>query len=99
MKNVIIAGISRAGKSTSTKKIVRDYNLTYIPFDALVSTLEALYPQSGICHMDENIKMSKKIAEFVCEFIIHLDYEDIGYMLASYQILPSDIKKIHNHYA
>jgi len=96
MKNVIIAGVSRAGKSTLAKKIAKDYQITYIPFDSIISTLEELYPQIGISHMDDNTQMSKKIAVFLKEFIKHLEYEDINYVLDLYQVFPSDIKDIFN---
>ena len=76
MKNVIIAGVSRAGKSTLAKKIAKDYQMSYIPFDSIVSTLEELYPQTGISHQDENIEMSKSIAVFLKGFMKHLEYED-----------------------
>lgn len=93
MKNVIIAGVSRAGKSTLAKKIAQDYQMTYIPFDSIVSTLEEMYPQIGVSHMDENIQMSKKIAVFLKTFIKHLEYENINYVLDLYQVFPCDIKR------
>jgi len=94
MKNVIIAGVSRAGKSTLAKKIAKDYQMSYIPFDSIVSTLEELYPQTGISHQDENIEMSKSIAVFLKGFMKHLEYEDINYVLDLYQVFPSDIKDL-----
>lgn len=94
MKNIIIAGVSRAGKSTLAKKIAKKYDMTYIPFDSIVSTLETLYPDIGIAHADENIEMSKKISVFLKEYISHLEYEDINYVLDLYQVYPSDLMKI-----
>lgn len=96
MKNVIIAGVSRAGKSTLAKKIAQDYQMTYIPFDTIVSTLEELYPQMGISHMDYNIQISKNVAVFLKVFIKHLEYEEINYVLDLYQVYPSDIKDAFN---
>lgn len=96
MKNVIIAGSSRAGKSTLAKAIAKKYNISYIPFDSIVSTIEKLYPGVGIAHCDENRKMSKRIAIFLEEYIKHLSYEDITYVIDLYQIFPSDLKEILN---
>jgi len=95
MKNVIIAGVSRAGKSALAKKIASEYQMTYIPFDSIVSTLGNLYPQIGIAHMDENVEMSKRIAVFLTEYIKHLEYEDINYVLDLYQVFPTDLKKAY----
>ncbi len=91
MKSIIIAGVSRAGKSTLAKRIARNYQMTYIPFDCIVSTLENLYPQIEIAHRDENTEMSKNIAVFIKEFIKHLEYEDINYVLDLYQVFPDDL--------
>lgn len=94
MKNIIIAGVSRAGKSTLAKKIAKEYQMTYIPFDSIVSTLENLYPEIGIAHMDENIQMSKRIAVLLEEFVKHLEYEGINYVIDLYQVFPDDLKAV-----
>lgn len=96
MRNLIVAGTSRAGKSKLAKRIAREFNMTYIPFDSIVSTLEKICPESGIAHMDENLEMSKRQVVFLKEFISHLEYEDIHYVLDLYQIYPSDILTAYN---
>lgn len=93
MKNVIIVGASRSGKSTVAKQICKNQNMVYIPFDAIVSTLENLYPEINILHLDDNKDMSPKLAKFICEFIKHLDYEDINYVFDLYQLYPNDLHK------
>jgi len=93
MKNVIIVGASRSGKSTVAKQLCKKHNMVYMPFDAIVSTIENLYPEIEIKHLDDNIDMSPKIAKFICEFIKHLDYEDINYVFDLYQLYPNDLLK------
>jgi len=94
MKNLIIAGVSRAGKSTLAKDMAQKYKLTYIPFDSIVSTLEELYPCTKIAHYDNNKIISKDIAILLNTFIKHLNYEDINYVIDMYQIYPIDLSKI-----
>jgi adenylate kinase family enzyme len=91
MKNIIIVGASRSGKSTLAKKICKEFNYVYIPFDAIISTLENLYPETGLKHLDDNEEISPKFAKFIAEFTSHLDYEDINYVFDLYQLYPQDL--------
>lgn len=45
MKNIIIAGPSRAGKSTLARKIKDELNYFVISLDKLVATFGEAYPQ------------------------------------------------------
>lgn len=94
MKNLIINGASRSGKSTVAKQIAKKFNMSYIPFDSIVSTLENLYPCTGIKHLDNNLEMSKNLSLLLKELISHLAYEDISYVIDLYQIYPLDLAKI-----
>jgi len=88
--NLIIAGASRSGKTILKKQLCRESNFHYIPFDSIISTLEKLYPETGIKHLDENIEFSPKLAEFIKEFFSHVDYEDIDVVIDLYQLFPVD---------
>lgn len=90
---IIIAGTSRSGKTTVCKRICTELKMNYIPFDSIISTLEKLYPNTGMKHLDENIEFSPILAQFVAEFISHVDYEDIDVVLDLYQLFPKDYKK------
>ena len=48
MKNIIIAGPSRAGKSTLARKINEELNYFVISLDKLVATFQGAYPQLDI---------------------------------------------------
>jgi len=50
LKNIIIVGASRSGKSTVAKEIAKMHNMSYIPFDSIISTIENLFPEVGIMH-------------------------------------------------
>lgn len=93
---IIIAGHSRSGKSTIAKRIAAEMQMNYIPFDSLISTLENLYPEIGILHLDENRSFSKKLAGFVDEFIAHISYEEIDVVIDLYQLFPEDYISMKN---
>jgi len=48
MKNIIIAGPSRAGKTTLARKINEELNYFVISLDKLVATFSGAYPQLDI---------------------------------------------------
>ena len=48
VKNIIIAGPSRAGKSTLARKINEELNYFVISVDKLVAVFQGAYPQLNI---------------------------------------------------
>jgi hypothetical protein len=86
----ILAGIPRSGKSSLCKKIIANNSMTYIPFDSIVSTLGNLYPDLKISHHLDFDRMSKVIAPFLKEFIKHLRYEKVNFLIDIYQLYPKD---------
>lgn len=87
---IIIAGVSRSGKSTVAKRLVSLTNFNLIPFDSIITTLENLYPEIGIRHFDDNATFSPKLAEFTAVFISHLQYEELDGIIDIYQLFPAD---------
>jgi hypothetical protein len=87
---LIVAGTSRSGKSTVTRRICRQTGFSHFPMDAIISTLENLYPETGISHHDDNTAFSPVLAAFTAEFISHLRYEELDAVLDLYQLFPSD---------
>lgn len=92
--DIIIGGASRSGKTTLAKYICRKYDFNYIPFDSLISTLENLYPVTGIRHSDSNAEISPHLANLIGEFLKHVSYEDIHTVIDLYQLYPIDYLKM-----
>jgi hypothetical protein len=86
----LVAGVSRSGKTTLAKKVCLQFKMSYFPLDSIISTLDSLYPETGIQHLDDNLVFSKKLATFVAEFTKHLEYEDLDMVIDAYQIFPDD---------
>lgn len=91
---ILIAGVSRSGKTTLAHKLCRRFGMSYFPLDPIVSTLENLYPDMGIQHLDDNLEFSKQLAVFIAEFKRHLEYEDLDMVVDTYQLFPDDYVEV-----
>lgn len=69
MKNIIIAGPSRAGKSTLARKINEELNYFVISLDKLVATFQGAYPQLNIKLNWNRKKTTDNIAPFLGHFL------------------------------
>jgi len=69
MKNIIIAGPSRAGKSTLARKINEELNYFVISVDKLVATFQGAYPQLNIKLNWNRRKTTDNLAPFLGHFL------------------------------
>ena len=69
MKNIIIAGPSRAGKSTLARKINEKLNYFVISIDKLVAIFQAAYPELDIKLNWNREKTTDNIAPFLGHFL------------------------------
>jgi len=69
LKNIIIAGPSRAGKSTLARKLNEELNYFVISVDKLVATFEGAYPQLDIRLNWNRDKTTDNIAPFLGHFL------------------------------
>ena len=69
MKNIIIAGASRAGKSTLARKINDELNYFVINLDKLVAVFQEAYPQLDIRLNWHRGKTTDNIAPFLGHFL------------------------------
>ncbi len=69
MKNIIIAGPSRAGKSTLARKLNEELNCFVISLDKLVATFQGAYPQLDIRLNWDRGKTTDNLAPFLGHFL------------------------------
>jgi len=69
LKNIIIAGPSRAGKSTLARKLGEELNFFVISVDKLVATFQGAYPQLDIRLNWIREKTTDNIAPFLGHFL------------------------------
>lgn len=69
MKNILIVGPSRAGKTTLARKINEELNCFVISLDKLVATFQGAYPQLDIRLNWNRKKTTDNIAPFLGHFL------------------------------
>ena len=69
MKNIIIAGPSRAGKTTLARKLNEELNYFVISVDKLVAAFQGAYPQLDIRLNWDREKTTDNIAPFLGHFL------------------------------
>lgn len=69
MKNIIIVGPSRAGKTTLAKRLHEKFNYFVISLDKLVATFAAAYPQLDVRLNWNRAKTTENIAPFIGHFL------------------------------
>lgn len=96
MKNIIIFGICRTGKSTFSKMIQKEFkNYQIIEVDTIISALQKTIPDLPIGFIHDNLK-ENKLPEFLNLLIqknINKNGEDLGFIINGDSILPEDLLK------
>jgi tRNA delta(2)-isopentenylpyrophosphate transferase len=69
MKNIIIVGPSRSGKTSLAKRIKEEFNYYVISIDKLVSVFQNAYPQLDIRLNWDRDKTTENLAPFIGHFL------------------------------
>jgi len=97
-KNIIIVGPSRAGKSTLANMISHELHYNMIRLDDLVSGFEYAFPELGIHHDSEELKVSTRFTKFLSGMLRELNegdhiYRDEFYVLEGVFIDFEELQK------
>lgn len=96
MKNILILGICRTGKSTFSKMIQKEFrNYQIIEVDTIISALQKTIPNIPIGFIHDNLK-ENKLPEFLNLFIqknINKNGKELGFIINGDSILPEDLLK------
>lgn len=102
--NIIIAGVPRAGKSTMSRRLAKQYGYQHVSMDSIIAGFEKCFPETGVntyvglSSMDTLHLISGKMAPFVRAMLDSGEYDEFkpGMVLDMYQLLPEDyMKYIH----
>jgi len=74
MKNILILGPSRAGKTTLTRKLNEALNYSVVCFDSIVYAFEQSFPQLGICSGGGAENTAASLANFLTHYFRILSY-------------------------
>lgn len=96
MKNILIFGICRTGKSTFLKMIQKEFtNYQIIEVDTIISALQKTIPNIPIGFIHDNLK-ENKLPEFLNLFIqknINKNGKELGFIINGDSIMPDDLFK------
>ncbi len=99
MKNILIFGSSRSGKSTLAKLLREKYNYTIIMLDAILYTFYQALPEAGVKFIIDD-ETNEKTPLFASEFIKSLIYNsklnNQYYVMEGDSITPEHIVKYFN---
>ena len=98
---MIIAGVPRAGKSTISHRLAKQYGYQHISMDSIIAGFEKCFPETGVntyaglSSMDTLHVISGKIAPFIRAMLDSGEYDEFepGMVLDIYQLLPEDYIK------
>ena len=96
--NIIIAGVPRAGKSTVSHLLSKQYGYQHISMDAIIAGFEKCFPETGVntyqglSSLETLRVISGKMAPFVRAMLDSAEYDELepGMVLDMYQLLPED---------
>ena len=96
--NIIIAGVPRAGKSTISNLLSKQYGYQHVSMDSIIAGFEKCFPETGVStyqslsSLDTLRVISGKMAPFVRGMLESGEYDEFtpGMVLDMYQLLPED---------
>lgn len=99
--NMIIAGVPRAGKSTISHILSKEYGFQHVSMDSIIAGFEKCFPDTGVntyqglSSLDTLRVISSKMAPFVRAMLDSGEYDEFapGMVLDMYQLLPEDYDK------
>ena len=95
-KHIIIAGVPRAGKSTLSQNISKQFGYQHISMDSIIAGIESVFPETGVnsdadTDLQENVQyISSKMALFIRAMMDSGEYDecDYGMVIDIFQLLP-----------
>jgi hypothetical protein len=100
MKNIIIAGVPRSGKTILAKCMNEEHGFSIYSADAIVSTFGKIIPEHGISHFEnDHGKACEAFHDFLRELLHQLEYEDIPFIFESYHVMPHSLVDLTDAYS
>lgn len=93
MKDIIIIGCPRSGKTTLANMLQKRLNYRIISLDSIVSAFEQNFPEIGISRKEVFREKSKKIVPFISTYIKKYkeDYPNHNFVIEGCQMMPYHI--------
>jgi uridine kinase len=85
-KNILIIGAARTGKTTLSRRIDKEFGHSIINLDDIISSLKEAFPELGIKHDYDDMKISARFAPFLINYLKELSEGPNFYNNAKYVI-------------
>ena len=98
MKDIIIMGCPRAGKTTLAEMLRKELSYQVISTDSLIAAFEKNFSQVGIARKEVFREKSKKIVPFLYTYIekYKRDYPNQNFIIEGSQMMPYHVIQIFN---
>ena len=96
MKNIMILGICRTGKTTFSKMIQREFNnYQIIEVDTIISALQRTVPNIPIGFIHDNLKENRlpELLNLLIQKNINKNGKELGFIINGDSIMPKDLSK------
>ena len=87
MKNILIIGAARSGKSTLAKMIHKRFGHSLISVDSFITAFQSRYPEIGFAHHSSKNYLISAFVESYVDSIIY-NYPEINFVVEGYHIKP-----------
>ena len=96
MRNCLVAGVTHAGKTNFSRRLVAEYGYSRIPGDPLVLALHQSFPQLGIGHDRELYESAcRQFGRFLVRLMDALAWEStMPYVVDTFHVWPADLQGI-----
>ena len=92
----IIGGVPQSGKSSLSKRVRDEFEATIFPLDAIVSSMDNVFPQLGITHFTPDPRIvCEKLSPFIQALAQHTKYEGLNFVIEGYHISPKTAAGLH----
>lgn len=91
MKNILIAGVAKSGKSTLCEMICNKVKINHIPFDYFTAAMKRNYPEWGIKSNVIINDTSEKLCKLINTISSIIDDSEEKFIIDSDHIMPHDI--------
>lgn len=99
MKNIMILGICRTGKTTFSRMIQKEFpNYQIIEVDTIISALQKTVTNIPIGFIHDNLKENKlpQFLNLLIEKNVNKNGKHLGFIINADSILPQDLKSFFN---
>ena len=96
MKNIMILGIWRTGKTTFSKMIQKEFNnYQIIEVDTIISALQRTVPNIPIGFIHDNLKENRlpELLNLLIQKNINKNGKELGFIINGDSIMPKDLSK------